>query len=63
MLSSQLFPPQPVPPADLPIAAEGHGPVCVVHRATTYYLADRRYDMLPAVLSADVCSLLGGVDR
>ncbi|XP_034143266.1 DIS3-like exonuclease 1 isoform X2 [Esox lucius] len=32
-------------------------------RATTYYLADRRYDMLPAVLSADVCSLLGGVDR
>ncbi|XP_053720299.1 DIS3-like exonuclease 1 [Synchiropus splendidus] len=32
-------------------------------RATTYYLADRRFDMLPAVLSADVCSLLGGVDR
>lgn len=32
-------------------------------RATTYYLADRRYDMLPAVLSADLCSLLGGVDR
>ncbi|KAM9861308.1 DIS3-like exonuclease 1 [Aulostomus maculatus] len=32
-------------------------------RATTCYLADRRYDMLPAVLSADVCSLLGGVDR
>ncbi|XP_044781337.2 DIS3-like exonuclease 1 isoform X3 [Bubalus bubalis] len=32
-------------------------------RATTYYLADRRYDMLPAILSADVCSLLGGVDR
>uniref|UniRef100_A0A3Q2CZW2 DIS3-like exonuclease 1 n=1 Tax=Cyprinodon variegatus TaxID=28743 RepID=A0A3Q2CZW2_CYPVA len=31
-------------------------------RATTYYLADRRYDMLPAVLSADLCSLLGGVD-
>uniref|UniRef100_M4AH06 DIS3-like exonuclease 1 n=1 Tax=Xiphophorus maculatus TaxID=8083 RepID=M4AH06_XIPMA len=30
--------------------------------ATTYYLADRRYDMLPAVLSADLCSLLGGVD-
>lgn len=37
--------------------------VCVVHRATTYYLADRRYDMLPSVLSADLCSLLGGVDR
>ncbi|XP_056147130.1 DIS3-like exonuclease 1 [Lampris incognitus] len=32
-------------------------------RTTTYYLADRRYDMLPAVLSADLCSLLGGVDR
>uniref|UniRef100_A0A8C7K3L0 DIS3-like exonuclease 1 n=1 Tax=Oncorhynchus kisutch TaxID=8019 RepID=A0A8C7K3L0_ONCKI len=36
---------------------------CHVLRATTYYLADRRYDMLPAVLSADLCSLLGGVDR
>ncbi|XP_019722970.1 DIS3-like exonuclease 1 [Hippocampus comes] len=32
-------------------------------RATTYYLADRRYDMLPAILSADICSLLGGLDR
>ncbi|XP_051985516.1 DIS3-like exonuclease 1 [Xyrauchen texanus] len=32
-------------------------------RATTYYLADRRYDMLPSVLSADLCSLLAGVDR
>ena len=32
-------------------------------RATTVYLADRRYDMLPAVLSANVCSLLSGVDR
>ncbi|CAJ1050140.1 DIS3-like exonuclease 1 [Xyrichtys novacula] len=32
-------------------------------RATTYYLADRRFDMLPAVLSAELCSLLGGVDR
>ncbi|KAG8440779.1 hypothetical protein GDO86_006494 [Hymenochirus boettgeri] len=32
-------------------------------RATTYYLADRRYDMLPAILSADLCSLLGGMDR
>lgn len=37
---------------------------CVLFfRATTYYLADRRYDMLPAVLSADICSLLSGVDR
>ncbi|XP_071489125.1 DIS3-like exonuclease 1 [Diadema antillarum] len=32
-------------------------------RATTVYLADRRYDMLPAILSADLCSLVGGVDR
>lgn len=32
-------------------------------RATTYYLADRRYDMLPSVLSADICSLLSGLDR
>ncbi|XP_038623376.1 DIS3-like exonuclease 1 [Tachyglossus aculeatus] len=32
-------------------------------RATTYYLADRRYDMLPSILSANLCSLLGGVDR
>ncbi|KAM9311270.1 DIS3-like exonuclease 1 [Gastrophryne carolinensis] len=32
-------------------------------RATTYYLADRRYDMLPSILSADLCSLLGMVDR
>lgn len=36
---------------------------CTHFRATTYYLADRRYDMLPAVLSSDLCSLLGGVDR
>ncbi|KNC52176.1 exosome complex exonuclease RRP44 [Thecamonas trahens ATCC 50062] len=32
-------------------------------RGTTVYLADRRYDMLPAVLSEDLCSLRGGVDR
>ncbi|XP_062062641.1 DIS3-like exonuclease 1 [Lepus europaeus] len=32
-------------------------------RATTYYLPDRRYDMLPSVLSSNVCSLLRGVDR
>ncbi|XP_068131120.1 DIS3-like exonuclease 1 [Hyperolius riggenbachi] len=32
-------------------------------RATTYYLADRRFDMLPSILSADLCSLLGCVDR
>ncbi|KAL9987682.1 hypothetical protein ACROYT_G002028 [Oculina patagonica] len=32
-------------------------------RSTTVYLADRRFDMLPEVLSADLCSLIGGVDR
>ena len=32
-------------------------------RATTVYLADRRYEMLPSILSSDLCSLLGGVDR
>ena len=32
-------------------------------RSTTVYLADRRYDMLPGILSADLCSLLSGVDR
>ena len=34
-----------------------------VHRSTTIYLADRRYDMLPAVLSANLCSLHSRVDR
>lgn len=32
-------------------------------RGTTVYLADRRFDMLPAVLSANLCSLLGQQDR
>ena len=32
-------------------------------RSTTVYLADRRHDMLPAILSADLCSLLSNVDR
>ncbi|KAK3604725.1 hypothetical protein CHS0354_018965 [Potamilus streckersoni] len=32
-------------------------------RSTTVYLADRRYDMLPAILSANLCSLVSGVDR
>ncbi|XP_069767412.1 DIS3-like exonuclease 1 isoform X2 [Narcine bancroftii] len=32
-------------------------------RATTCYLADRHYDMLPAILSAELCSILGGADR
>ena len=32
-------------------------------RGTSVYLVDRRLDMLPAVLSADLCSLRGGCDR
>ncbi|XP_055982896.1 DIS3-like exonuclease 1 [Sorex fumeus] len=45
------------------VAANSYIDVEARTRATTYYLADRRYDMLPSVLSADLCSLLGGVDR
>ena len=33
------------------------------NRSTSVYLADRRYDMLPPVLSAHLCSLLSNVDR
>ena len=33
------------------------------HRSTTTYLADRRYDMLPAVLSADLRSLHRNTNR
>uniref|UniRef100_UPI00358FEBF1 DIS3-like exonuclease 1 isoform X2 n=1 Tax=Myxine glutinosa TaxID=7769 RepID=UPI00358FEBF1 len=32
-------------------------------RATTYYFADRRFDMLPSVLSSNLCSLRSGEDR
>ena len=32
-------------------------------RGTTVYLVDRRYDMLPAMLSENVCSLRARVDR
>mgnify|MGYP002214515259 CR=1 FL=1 len=32
-------------------------------RATSVYLVDRRLDMLPKVLSTDLCSLRGGTDR
>ncbi|KAK7116248.1 DIS3-like exonuclease 1 [Littorina saxatilis] len=32
-------------------------------RSTTIYLADRRYDMLPGILSANLCSLISGKDR
>eukprot|EP00899_Mesostigma_viride_P022745 jgi/Mesvir1/3655/Mv14948-RA.2 len=32
-------------------------------RATTVYLIGKRFDMLPSVLSENLCSLLGNVDR
>lgn len=32
-------------------------------RGTTFYLVDRRFDMLPALLSSDLCSLHGQTDR
>jgi hypothetical protein len=32
-------------------------------RGTTFYLVDRRFDMLPSVLSSNLCSLHGGCDR
>ncbi|XP_029646504.1 DIS3-like exonuclease 1 [Octopus sinensis] len=32
-------------------------------RSTTVYLADRRYDMLPSVLSSNLCSLVSGEDK
>ncbi len=32
-------------------------------RATTIYLNDRRFDMLPSLLSGDVCSLHGNTER
>ncbi|XP_062998598.1 DIS3-like exonuclease 1 [Elgaria multicarinata webbii] len=45
------------------VAANSYTDIEARARATTYYFADRRYDMLPAVLSANLCSLLGNVDR
>jgi RNB domain/Dis3-like cold-shock domain 2 (CSD2) len=32
-------------------------------RGTTFYLVDRRYDMLPSLLSSNLCSLHGQTDR
>ena len=32
-------------------------------RGTTVYLTDSRIDMLPTVLSENLCSLIGGADR
>ena len=33
------------------------------HRCTSVYLSDRRIDMLPTLLSGNLCSLRGGVER
>ena len=33
------------------------------NRSTTVYLTDRRIDMVPELLSSDLCSLRGGVER
>jgi exosome complex exonuclease DIS3/RRP44 len=32
-------------------------------RSTTVYLVDRRTDMLPGLLTENLCSLVGGVER
>ena len=32
-------------------------------RGTTFYLVDRRFDMLPSLLSSNLCSLHGDTDR
>jgi RNB domain len=32
-------------------------------RSTTFYLVDRRYDMLPSLLSSNLCSLHDNIDR
>ena len=45
-----------------------HTPICPTHlmfphRSTTVYLSDRRDDMLPTILSGNMCSLLSNVDR
>ena len=34
-----------------------------LHRGTSVYLVDRRLDMLPGLLSTNLCSLLCGTDR
>ena len=33
------------------------------YRSTTVYLVDRRTDMLPGLLTENLCSLIGGVER
>ncbi|KAJ1974654.1 hypothetical protein H4R35_003509 [Dimargaris xerosporica] len=45
------------------VPAQSHTDIEARARATTIYLADRRFNMLPAVLSEGICSLHQGVDR
>ncbi|OEU22755.1 RNB-domain-containing protein, partial [Fragilariopsis cylindrus CCMP1102] len=44
-------------PHDSPLDKEAQ------RRATTFYLVDRRFDMLPSVLSGNLCSLHGNMER
>jgi DIS3-like exonuclease 1 len=45
------------------VAHESHLDKEARERSTTIYLIDRRLDMLPALLAADLCSLHQGEDR
>ena len=45
------------------VAVGCSAPLCIVCRATTVYLVQRRIDMLPKPLTEDICSLRGGVER
>lgn len=51
--------------ADVTRFVEANGPLDKEARvrATTIYLVHRRIDMLPALLSSDLCSLHAGQDR
>ena len=53
----------PVPPCPSPLTRVLQGGMLdseAASRCTTVYLVDRRLDMLPALLSEDLCSLRGG---
>ena len=51
--------------ADVTYWMEANSPLDVEaqKRGTTFYLVDRRFDMLPTLLSSDLCSLHGDMDR
>jgi len=57
-ISATAPPCLPPPPAVLPQG--GLLDSEAASRCTTVYLVDRRLDMLPALLSEDLCSLRGG---